>query len=332
MNTLKTPLYTRRQLLASAGALGVLGSLASGNASGQAMLKFASPAPATDPAHQAIEHFGKLVQERTGSRVATRIFPGGQLGQPREIVQGLQSGAIEMAFFSSTHLVNFVPDMAVLDLPYLVSRREQVGPMLDGPFGQLLMSKLAGIGITGLGFSEASFRGLMLRKPIKSPAELAGQKIRVPNSPVYVAMFNAMGALPTPLAFGEMYSALQQGVVDGAENSVSAYMAYKFHEVAPHFYYSNHVLGAGIFVASTKALERMPAEQRAIVTATAAEAAQYHRKIEWAAGDELVAKGKSLGVGFSSIDVTPWVEATRSTYQSQGRIGRDVMEYALALK
>lgn len=324
---------SRRQLLAAAGATGLLSALPMHRALAQTTLKFASPAPATDPAHKAIEHFAKLASDQSGGQVATRIFPGGQLGQHREVVQGLQSGAIELAFFSSTHLVNFAPDFAVLDLPYLVSRREQVGPLLDGSFGKLLMSKLAGIGLTGLAFTEASFRGVMLRKPIKGPADLAGLKLRVPNSPLYVGMFKAMGALPTPLAFGEMYSALQQGVVDGAENSVSAYVAYKFNEVAPHFYFSNHVLGPGIFVASTKALERLPAAQRALVVAAAAEAGQYHRKIEWEAGDDFMAKARAMGATFNPIEVGPWVQSTRGLYKEfEGRIARDVMEQVASIK
>lgn len=324
---------TRRNLLAGAGAAGLLASIPYRNARAQTALKFSSPAPATDPAHRAIEFFAKLAQERSGGQISTRIFPGGQLGQQREVVQGLQSGAIELAFFSSTHLVNFAPEFAVLDLPYLISRREQVGTLLEGDFGRLLMTKLDKIGLTGLCFTEASFRGLMLRKPIKGPGDLAGMKIRVPNSPLYVGMFKAMGALPTPLAFGEMYSALQQGVVDGAENSVSAYVAYKFNEVAPHFYYSNHVLGPGIFVASTKALERMSDAQKKMVVSTAVEAGQYHRKIEWEETDAFIARAKASGATFNPIDVTPWVTATRPLYKDyEARIGADLMARAALIK
>lgn len=323
----------RRTLLAAGAASTLTALLPYGRAQAQSLIKFSSPAPATDPAHKAIEHFAKLAQERTGGQVATRIFPGGQLGQHREIVQGLQSGAIEMAFFSSTHLVNFAPELGVLDLPYLISRREQVGGLLDGDFGKMLLAKLDKIGIVGLAFSEASFRGLMLKKPIKSPAELAGLKIRVPGSPLYVSMFKAMGALPTPIAFGEMYAALQQGVVDGAENSVSAYVAYKFNEVAPHFYYSNHVLGPGIFVASAKAMERIPEAQRRVVIATAVEAAQFHRKIEWEESEALAARARAAGASFSPIDVTPWIQATRPLYKEhEARIGRDVMDRVASLK
>lgn len=327
---------SRRQVLGMAGAA-VAGAFVSGlsirGAQAQAMLKFASPAPTTDPAHLALEHFSKLLATRSGGQISSRLFPGGQLGQHREVVQGLQSGAIELAFFSSTHLVNFAPDLAVLDLPYLITRREQVAGLLEGDFGRLLMSKLDKLGLTGLCFTEASFRGLMLKKPIKSPAELAGLKIRVPNSPLYVGMFKSMGALPTPLAFGEMYSALQQGVVDGAENSVSAYYAYKFHEVAPHFYYSNHVLGPGIFVASTKALERLNDAQRKMVIATAVEAGQFHRKIEWEATDEFIGKAKAAGASFNAIDVSPWVKATRPLYKEfEARISRDVMDGIATIK
>ncbi len=325
-------MFPRRNILAlTASAL--LPPFVGPGAHAQAVLKFASPAPATDPAHTALEHFAKQLNTRSGGQIATRVFPGGQLGQHREVVQGLQSGAIELAFFSSTHLVNFAPELGVLDLPYLISRREQVGALLEGEFGRMLLGKLDRIGLTGLCFSEASFRGLMLKKPIKGASDLAGLKIRVPNSPLYVGMFKAMGALPTPIAFGEMYSALQQGVVDGAENSISAYFAYKFHEVAPHFYYSNHVLGPGIFVASTRALEKLPEVQRRLIGSTAVEAGQFHRKIEWEAADDFAAKAKAAGASFNPIDVSPWVQATRPLYKEhEARIGADVMERVASLK
>jgi TRAP-type C4-dicarboxylate transport system substrate-binding protein len=166
----------------------------------------------------------------------------------------------------------------------------------------------------------------MLRAPLNNPGELTGRKIRVPNSPLYVGTFKAMGALPTPLPFGDVYSALQQGVVDGAENSVSAYYAYKFHEVAKHYYFSNHMLGPGIFVASARALQRLPEGQRAVLTKTGAEAAMYHRRVEWEESEKMMNLARAAGASFNTVDIAPWAETARKIYpEYEERIGKDVM-------
>lgn len=311
-------------------ALGVLGSaavtLAAGPGRAATALKFSSPAPTTDPAHTAAEYFAKQLAERTSGELTLRIFPGGQLGQHREVIQGLQSGAIELAFFATTFLVPFVKEFAALDLPYVITRREQVPELLDGELGKLLLVRLEKAGLVGLGFSEASFRSLITRRPLRGPADLNGLKIRVPTSPLFLSTFKAMGALPTPISFGEMYSALQQGVVDGAETTITAYYAYKFHEVAPHFYFSNHMLGSGIFIGSARALSRLSDQQRATVMSTGAEAALHHRTVEWDASDRMMDQAKAAGATFDNIEISGWRDATRKLHaEYEDRIGADVM-------
>ena len=243
-------------------------SLAMGAASAfgaEYKIKFAHPAPTSDPAHVAAERFGKQIAERTNNQVKVTIFPSSQLGKSQEVVQGLQSGAIEMAFFSTTHLVNFVPEFGVLDLPYLVNKKEEVNRLLDGEIGKTVISKLPAIGLKGLAYSESSFRNVFTKKAVSSLDDLKGLKLRVPNSPVYVGTVNAMGALPTPIAFKELYSALQQGVVDGAETSGSAYWSYKFYEVGAHWVITNHTILPGIYLMSGKFWDGLPADiQKAV--------------------------------------------------------------------
>jgi len=316
--------WSRRAALGALGA--ATASLVVGSARGATMLKFSSPAPTTDPAHAAAEYFARQLSERTSGDLTLRIFPGGQLGQHREVIQGLQSGAIELAFFATTFLVPFVAELGALDLPYVITRREQVPGLLDGELGKLLHARLEKAGLVGLGFSEASFRSLITRRPLRGPGDLNGLKIRVPNSPLFLSTFKAMGALPTPVSFGEMYSALQQGVVDGAETTITAYYAYKFHEVAPYFHFSNHMLGAGIFIASARALARLSDQQRTAVLSIGAESAQHHRKIEWEASDRMMNQAKAAGATFHDIDITGWRDATRKMYaEYEDRIGADVM-------
>lgn len=318
----------RNFMLGSVGAFAaVLGLVNGRTAHAQSVLKFSSPAPTSDPAHQAIEQFGNALKQKSAGRFGLRIFPSGQLGQQREIIQGLQSGAVELAYFSSTHLVNFVPEFAVLDLPYVISETDQASKLLDGEFGDYLMQKLEKVGVVGLGFSEASFRGLVSKRPITGPDSLKGLKVRVPPSPIYVGTFTSMGAIPTPLPWGDLYTALQQGVVDAADSTVVWYDAYKFYEVAPHFTFSNHVLGAGIFLASAKWLATLPEADRTMIRGIAKESALHHRKIEREASHQAQRVTEAKGAKFTKIDLEPLMKATRAVHaENAPKIGDDVMK------
>ncbi|MCP1674988.1 tripartite ATP-independent transporter DctP family solute receptor [Natronocella acetinitrilica] len=266
-------------------------------------ITFAHPAPTSDPSHEAIEWFAETIEERSDGEITVTIYPNGQLGEQREFIQGMQSGGINMAFVAATHLTNFSRDFAVLDLPFLVTEQEEVSDLLEGPLGEALFAQLEQINLVGVGFSEASFRGIMMRRPLDEDQSLSGKTMRVPNSEAYIQLFRALGSRPTPVAFGELYSALQQGVVDGAENLVSAYVTYDFHEVAPHFYFSNHTLGAGIFLASPTFLESLSDEHRELVMETGREAAFLHREIEAATAAALMPDAEATGATFSDFSV-----------------------------
>ena len=296
-------------------------------------IKFAHPAPTSDPAHAAAQFFSDKVAERTKNKVRVLIFPGGQLGKEAEIIQGLQSGAIEMCFFSSTHLVNSVPEYGVLDLPYLVTDKDQVGQLLEGEIGKTIMTKLPAVGIRGLAYSESSFRNVFTKKPAESLEQLKGLKLRVPNSPVYVGTIRAMGALPTPIAFGELYSALQQGVVDGAETSGSAFWAYKFYEVGKYWLITNHTVNPGVYLMSEKFWQGLPPDLQKIVADTAVEAGLHHRKLSWE-NDESGLKNAQEKGGvkvFAISDLKPIAEKARALYpEFAKKIGQELVDKAVA--
>ncbi|MCP1674987.1 tripartite ATP-independent transporter DctP family solute receptor [Natronocella acetinitrilica] len=275
----------------------------------QAMrITFAHPAPTSDPAHQAIEWFAEAIHERSDGEITVTIYPNGQLGEQREFIQSMQSGGINMAFVAATHLTNFSQDFAVLDLPFLVTDQADVPGLLEGPVGEALFEQLEEINLVGVGFSEASFRGVMMRRPLDANHSLAGQTMRVPNSDAYIQLFRSLDARPTPLAFGELYSALQQGVVDGAETLVSAYVTYDFHEVAPHFYFSNHTLGAGIFLASPAFVDGLSDEHRQLVLETGREAAFRHREIEAETAAALMPEAEAAGATFSEFTLPDGID------------------------
>jgi tripartite ATP-independent transporter DctP family solute receptor len=295
-------------------------------AAAQTLIKISSPAPVGDPAQTALETFATRFTERTKKAYTVKIFPSSQLGIERQVMQGLQSGAIEMAYFGTTSVVNFAPDFAVLDLPYLVSDRTQVAGVLEGPIGKALLASLPAAGMRGLTFSEASFRGSFFKKPLAKPETLKGVKIRVPNSPAFIAAFQAFGSQPTPLPFPEVYSALQQGVVDGAENSLTTYFTYKYYEVAPHFYFTNHAIGPSVYVASEKFFSSLPASVKQIMLETAAEVGQIHRKMEWENSDRMVKEATAKGATFHEINTAPMQADARAVYKTaEGKVSPATM-------
>lgn len=296
-------------------------------------IKFAHPAPPEDPAHVSAQLFAKLVAERTNNQVEVTIFPGSQLGKSQQVVQGMQSGAIEMAFFSTTHLVNFVPQFGVLDLPFLVTKQSEVSKLLDGEIGQSIMEELPPIGLIGLAYSESSFRSVFTKEPVNSLDELKGLKLRVPNSPVYVGTVKAMDALPTPIPFRELYSALQQGVVDGAETSGSAYWSYKFYEVGGHWITTNHTILPGIYLISKVFWDKLPEDIQKTVRETAVEVGQSHRKLSWEQDKTGLEMAQEKGVMLHDIgDLTPVITRARAMYPELAKaIGPDLVDRAVAL-
>jgi len=296
-------------------------------------VKFAHPAPPGDGAYISANKFAKLIGERTNNQVQVTVFPGSQLGKSQQVVQGMQSGAIEMAFFSTTHLVNFVPQFGVLDLPFLVTKQSDVSKLLDGEIGQSVLTHLPAIGLIGLSYSESSFRSVFTKKPVNSLDELKGLKLRVPNSPVYVGTVKAMGALPTPIPFRELYSALQQGVVDGAETSGSAYWSYKFYEVGKHWVITNHTILPGVYLMSKKFWDKLPADIQKTVKTTAMEVGQAHRKLSWEMDKSGLEKAKKNGVTVHDIgDLSPVIKKARAIYPELAKkIGPDLVNRAVAL-
>lgn len=296
-------------------------------------IKFAHPAPPEDGAHISAQLFAKLIAERTSNQVEVTVFPGSQLGKSQQVVQGLQSGAIEMAFFSTTHLVNFVPQFGVLDLPFLVTKQSDVSKLLDGEIGQSILTNLPPIGLIGLAYSESSFRSVFTKKPVNSLDDLKGLKLRVPNSPVYVGTVKAMDALPTPIPFRELYSALQQGVVDGAETSGSAYWSYKFYEVGGHWIVTNHTILPGIYLMSKVFWDKLPDNIRKTVKETAVEVGQSHRNLSWELDESGLKMAQANGVKVHDIgDLTPVITKARAMYPELAKkIGPDLVDRAVAL-
>ncbi len=294
---------------------------------GEFTIKVAYIVNPTDPRHKGAEHFARLVGERSQNRVKVNLFPSGQLGPEREIIKGLESGAIEMSTLSTAMLANFVPEFAVFDLPYLVSKPEDITRVIDGKIGAELLQKLIPKGIIGLSYWEASFRHLYTKKPVTSMADLKGMKIRVPGNPVYTAALKAMGANPTPMTVGEVYTALQQGTVDGAENVLSYIHASKHFEIVKNIAMTYHAVLPVTLMISEKYYKTLPPDIQKIIVDASKESGLFERKLEADSGIQDLEKMKAAGVKVTTPDLGPFVSSTKKIYSEfEDKLGKDLIK------
>jgi len=217
--------------------------------------------------HQAVTMFKTFVEQRTGGRVKVEIYPANQLGKEREQFEGVQQGTIEMCMIAEGPIAGFFAEVMVLGIPYLFSNEAVAHKALDGPFGKALFEEMRKkTKVRALGIGENGFRNFTNRvRPIKTPDDLKGLKIRTMENPAHMAMVRALGASPTPIAWGEVYMALQQGVVDGQENPVSVIEVAKFYEVQKYLTLDGHVYSILPILINDKFYTSLPADIRGII-------------------------------------------------------------------
>ena len=230
--------------------------------------------------HKTAEHFGELVQKYSGGSLSVRILPSAQAGGQREAVESVSLGALEMAYGESGIYSNSVPRFGVIALPYMYRDFKHWEAVVDGPIGQGLAGELQKTsGLRILNWMVSGFRDTYLRnKIIRTPADFAGVKIRLPEAPVFVRTFAALGALPTPIPAPEMYSALQTGVVDAMEGSPETAFTFKIFEVAQHLSRTRHILLDGSFVMNNKFYEALSRDQQQAVDRAARESGLEQRR------------------------------------------------------
>jgi len=243
--------------------------------------------------------FKGLVEGATGGNVIVKVFPSSQLGNERELIEGTKIGTIQMSFVSGA-IAGFYKEAQVLDIPYLFSSGPVAWKVMDGPFGQEMAADiLQKTGMRVLAYGETGFRNFTnSNHPIKSPADMKGLKIRVMETPVYVNMVKALGAAPTPIAWSEVYTALQQKVVDGQENPVATIMQAKLYEVQKYLTLDGHSYGVDFFLINDKFYRSLPEETQQIIKTSAVTSALVGRGIQTlnsATGiSELQAKGMEV--------------------------------------
>lgn len=267
------------RLMAAAIAVCAIGA-ASAQDIKERTLKLGLQNPKGHPAVMGAEKFAEIVAAKSGGKIKVNLFPGGVLGGDAQTVSAVQGGTIEMTVLNSGILSAQVKEFAIYDFPFLFANSREVDAVVDGPFGTALHAKLADRGIIGLAYWELGFRNLTnSKRPIRKVEDIAGLKLRVIPSPINIDWVKALDANPTPLAFPELYAALEQRAVDGQENPVSVILANKFAEVQKYLALTNHQYNPQSVIVSKKLWDGMSATERQILQTAATEAGTYQRKV-----------------------------------------------------
>ncbi len=259
--------------------------------------KLAHVITAGTPIDVGAKKYAELVSQRTNGQVEIKVFPAGQLGGERAVIEGVQLGTIESTFATTGAIAGFAPEFQVLDLPFLFPNYEAAYTYLDGAQGKKLLALLDRKGIHGVVFLENGWRNFTSsKKSINSPADVVGQKIRVMESPMYMGLISTLGGSPTPMAYPELPNALLQKVIDGQENpSVNIYSA-KMYESQPWMTQDQHTYNVMIMMVNKKKWNALPADIKKIMEDTAAEVSAFQRKLNRECDDDFIAKLKTKGM------------------------------------
>jgi len=301
-----------RKLLLGLGLAALMASQASAQT---IVLKAGHSANPDEPYHIGLTEFARIVKEKTKGKVEIKIHPNNQLGNEKEMIEGLLLGTLDITVPSNGVVTNFVKKLGIFDLPFLFRDRAHMYKVMDGPVGQELNKAMQEKGFRLLGFYEAGIRHIMTRnKAIKSYADLQGLKIRTMGVPAHVSSFNAFGANATPLAYSELYGALQSGLVDGAEAANTNYNSKKFYEVAPHWAQIGWTALVADLIMSDKKFRSLPKDVQAVLAEAGLKSAAVERKAYSDSDNSLLDKLVARGVKVTKPDPVPFRKASKKVY------------------
>lgn len=258
----------------------------------------------THSSNKSYAKFKELVEQKSSGKIKVEIFPNAQLGNDRESIEGVQMGSITMTNISSAVVAQFVPSLAIFDLPFLYPNKDVAHRMFqDAQIMEPLYKDMESKSIKCLGFWEAGYRHLTTSsKAVKTPDDLKGLKIRTMSSPMQIATWEALGASPTPIAFSELYTALQQGTVVGQENPYGLIYSQKFYEVQKNITTTGHILTVAPFIMNKAFYDSLPADLQKVIDDAAQEANQFNYKT--AEEEEVAAKKALADKGMNIIELT----------------------------
>ncbi|MCL6707439.1 DctP family TRAP transporter solute-binding subunit [Pseudomonas sp. R2.Fl] len=266
----------KRYLLAACLALGLTGTA---HAEPEMTLNLAFVGGTNAPEAIAMGQFAEEILEKTKGRIAVRLQGGGALGGDREVIEGVQLGVVDMTVVSTSIVVNFAPEFALFDIPFLFRDFDHAEAVLNGPIGQEMLDGLPEKGLVGLAFGGMGFRQLTNNaRPVKEPADVEGLKIRTQQNDLHIAVWKELGVLPTPMAIPEVYTALQQGVVDGQENPVGAIINNRFGEVQKYMSLTDHAFTPLVLLVSPNLYSSLSDEDKEVFKTAAKNAMARNRQ------------------------------------------------------
>lgn len=259
--------------------------------------------------HKGMVYMGERLEYYSGGKMRIDIYPSGQLGSERELVELLQIGSLAMTKVSSSPLESFVPEMKIFSLPYVFRDREHFWRVLNSEIGRDLLLSTERVRLRGLGYYDAGSRSFYTTKvPIHRPADLKGLKIRVQKSQTSVDMINAMGGAATPISWGELYTSLQQGVVDGAENNPPSLYLSKQYEVSRYYTLDEHTSVPDILLISHHVWNNLTPRQQEWVQKAADDSVEYQKQLWQEASDEALAAIEASGIEIIYPDKQPFID------------------------
>ena len=266
--------------------------------------------------HKAMVKMGVDLKELSGGKLSLEIYPSQQLGTERQCLELLQIGSLDMTKVSVGVLENFAPKMKVLGLPFLFRDRAHAFKVLDGPVGQQLLEDGEKYWLKGLGYYDAGSRSFYTKdRPINSPDDLDGLKIRVMESVTAIDMVTIFGGSPTPISWGELYTSLQQGVVDGAENNPPSFYLSRHYEVCKYYSLDEHTVLPDVLLAGTHLWNRLSLEEKGWLTQAIENSISYQRKLWMESEKEALDAVQEAGVKIIRPDKTLFSEKVKGIYE-----------------
>ncbi|MCF7935643.1 MAG: TRAP transporter substrate-binding protein [Synergistales bacterium] len=297
-------------------------------------IKLAHVVNEQDAFHLCAEKFKELVEGKTDGEIEVTLYPNAKLGDERTLLERMKMGIVDAGVITTGPIINFVPEFGVIDLPFLFRGPEHAYRVLDGPIGDELLAKLEPQGWKGLAWAERGFRNLTnSKRPVATPEDIEGLKIRLMQNPVYVDSFKALGANAVPMAWTEVLTALQQGTVDGQENPLNVIVAFKLYETQDYLTLSRHAYAPALIMMSGKTWEKLTPAQQEIMETSAQEAAEYERNWDNEKAAEWLAFLQEKGMEVTEPDREAFMEAVQPVYDKYApKYGEDLVQRILDTK
>ncbi|MDA9317184.1 TRAP transporter substrate-binding protein [Puniceicoccaceae bacterium] len=304
-------------LLATIGfSLFIRGQQGSAGSHQQMVLKLGHGLDTGHPVHIAMKHMKTRLEELSGGSVTIDIYPSSVLGSEVQSIEQLQNGSLAMTKTSAAAMENFVPVMSTFGLPYVFRDAEHYWNVLNGDIGQRLLQEGESKFLRGLCYYDGGSRNFYTKEtPIRTPDDLKGLKIRVMQSKTAMDMVKAMGASPTPIAWGELYSSLAQGTVDGAENNPPSFSSNKHYEVCKHFTFDGHTRIPDMLLISSKVWNKLDPQVQAWVQQAAQESSDYQRELWKAKTEEAIEVAKAEGVTIYEVDTAAFATKVQPMFE-----------------